>query len=177
MPEKNKVFTFVTIIVLLVLGLVIYLQSNLKNNEPTPVVQLEEGAVFQAELKKLDGTTFTLPDDVKGKVVVVDFWASWCGPCRRSMPHLKELYAKYKSKGFEIVAISLDTDEKKMRDYIKSAELGWIHTYTGKGWQDPTARKYGVNAIPRLMVLSREGKIVSEDAHRNLDQILSQLLD
>ncbi len=136
------------------------------------------GKPFKATLTKLDGTKLTLPDDLKGTVVVVDFWATWCGPCVQEIPHMKEVYAKYKSKGVEFVGISLDQEgqKDKLARFIKDRELGWIHTFSGKGWSDPTAATYGVRGIPSIWVVGKDGAIFSNNARGRLETVLDAAL-
>lgn len=134
------------------------------------------GKPFTATLTKLDGTKLTLPDDLRGKVVVLDFWATWCGPCIQSIPHLKSLYARYKPQGVEIVGISLDQDLRKLNVCIETNQIGWIITYSGKGWEDPTAGRYGISAIPSIWVIGKDGKIVSDDARPTLEETIKKAL-
>jgi thiol-disulfide isomerase/thioredoxin len=133
---------------------------------------------FTATLTRLDGSKLTLPKDLKGEVVVVDFWATWCGPCLAEIPHMKEVYGKYKDKGVEFVGISLDRPNKKahLAEFVEDRGMDWIHTYSGKAWQDPTARKYGIRGIPSIWVLGRDGKIVSTNARGNLAETIEKAL-
>ena len=133
---------------------------------------------FRAKLTKLDGSSMSLPDALLGKVVVIDFWATWCRPCLQSLPHMKQLYTRYKSKGVEIVGISFDRDGKKkmLVDFVKKHQLNWIHTYSGKYWNDPTGRKYGISSIPSIWVIGKDGRIVSNNARGNLESVVNQAL-
>lgn len=133
---------------------------------------------FQAELTRLDGTKLTLPDDLLGKVVVIDFWATWCKPCLQSLPHMKKIYAAYKDKGVEFVGISLDRPGTKagLKAFIKKNGMGWIHTYSGKMWNDPTARKYGISGIPAIWAIGRDGSVVSQNARADLEATIAKAL-
>ena len=133
---------------------------------------------FKAELTKLDASKLSLPKDLLGKVVVVDFWATWCGPCIKSLPHMKQVYAKYKDKGVEIVGISFDRagDKKKLIAFVKKQNLTWIQTYSGKYWNDPTGQKYGIRGIPAIWVIGKDGKIVSNNARSNLEAVIDRAL-
>ena len=137
-----------------------------------------DGKPFEAELTKLDGTKLSLPDDLKGKVLVIDFWATWCGPCIKSLPHVKKFYAKYKDKNVEIIGISFDKAGKleALKEFVKENKMPWIQTYTGKGWSDPTGRKYGISGIPAVWVVGKDGKIFSTNARGNESAIVDQAL-
>ncbi|MCD4699346.1 MAG: TlpA family protein disulfide reductase [Phycisphaerae bacterium] len=121
------------------------------------------GKDFTATLTKLDGTKLTLPDDLRGKVIVVDFWATWCAPCVQTIPQLKSLYAEYKPQGVEIVGISLDEDPQRLKAFVATNQMGWIIAHKSKGFDDP-AKKYGISSIPSIWVIGRDGKVVSDNA-------------
>ena len=97
----------------------------------------------------------------KGNYVLVDFWASWCGPCRAEMPHVKALYEKYHSKGFEIVGVSLDNDKAAWTGAIQRMNLTWPHLSDLKGWQSEAAALYGISSIPATLLIDPQGKIVA----------------
>jgi len=139
---------------------------------------LDVGKPFKASLTRLDGSTLTLPDDLLGKVLVIDFWATWCKPCRDEIPHMKELYARYKPKGVEFVGISLDHGGRKddLAQFVDRHGMSWVHTYSSKGWQDPTARRYAVRGIPSIWVVGPDGKIVSENARGTLAETIEKAL-
>ncbi len=138
--------------------------------------QQKVGKPFTATLTTLDGKKLNLPADLKGKVVVIDFWAVWCGPCVAEIPHMKELYAKYKDRGVEFVGISLDRDKAKLAAFVKQRQMGWVHTFSGKGWDDPTVRAYGVRGIPSIWVVGKDGKVVSDKARGQLARVLDKAL-
>ncbi len=114
--------------------------------------------------------------EFKGKVVLIDFWASWCGPCKKEMPHMKSLYNKYKPKGFEIFAVSLDKTAAAWKGYIEREQLPWIHVSDLKGWSSIGAKLYGVSSIPHLVLIDKEGKIIARNIRgAELDNRLKQI--
>jgi len=107
-------------------------------------------------LELLNGEKFTLSAQ-KGKVVLVDFWATWCGPCRREIPNLKQYYTEFQNKNFEIIGISLDTKKESLDDYIAKEKLPWKITASLQGWKDETAKFYGVKSIPSYWLIDKKG--------------------
>lgn len=99
----------------------------------------------------------------KGKVVLIDFWASWCGPCRAAMPELKATYEKYKNKGLVIVGISLDADREKWEKGTQDDGIEWPQFSNLKGWDEPAARAYGVNSIPHTVLIGKDGIIAARN--------------
>jgi len=99
---------------------------------------------------------------LRGKVVLLDFWASWCGPCRRENPNVKKLYEKYKNKGFEVMGVSLDRKRAGWLSAIEKDELPWIHVSDVKGWQCAPAQLYKVRSIPATFLLDKDGKIIAK---------------
>jgi thiol-disulfide isomerase/thioredoxin len=99
------------------------------------------------------------PEQYKGKVLLLDFWATWCAPCKQEMPHVKEVYGKYKDKGFEIVGISLDKSRGDLDRYLSANNIKWPQYYDGKYWQNEVAVKYGVQSIPATFLIDKKGKI------------------
>jgi peroxiredoxin len=97
--------------------------------------------------------------DLKGKVVLVDFWASWCGPCRKNNPRLVKLYHKYHSKGLEIYGISLDESHDDWQSAVSQDRMEWIQVIDDKGWNASSALTYGVDMIPSSFLLDRDGVI------------------
>lgn len=109
-----------------------------------------------------DSSSFSLRQ-LRGKVTLVDFWASWCGPCRRENPNVVAMYNKYKSKGFDILGVSLDSNGDRWRDAIKQDKLTWNHISDLGGWQSKHAQLYQVSSIPTTLLLDREGKIIARN--------------
>jgi thiol-disulfide isomerase/thioredoxin len=101
--------------------------------------------------------------DLRGKVVLVDFWASWCGPCRRENPNVVRMYRKYNDKGFEILGVSLDKDRNRWLQAIEQDGLEWYHVSDLKGWQNEVAQAYRVSSIPQTVLLDEEGRIIARN--------------
>jgi len=99
----------------------------------------------------------------KGKVVLVDFWATWCGPCVAELPNVLAAYQKYHDKGFEIVGISLDKDKAALDKFTKEKAMTWAQRFDGKGWDSEFIHKYGITSIPATFLLDQEGKIIAAD--------------
>jgi thiol-disulfide isomerase/thioredoxin len=116
---------------------------------------------------------------LKGKVVLIDFWASWCGPCRRANPHVVEVYKKYKNRGFDVFSVSLDREDGKDKwvQAIQQDGLEWdSHVSDLKYWNSAPAAVYGVRAIPKTFLVGRDGKIVAIDPRNNLEEELLKAL-
>ena len=97
------------------------------------------------------------------KVVLVEFWATWCVPCVAELPNIKKAYNKHHSNGFEVIGISLDQDEQKLKSFLKAKEIPWVQYFDGKGWQNKLAAKYGIDSVPATFLLDRQGKIIGQD--------------
>lgn len=101
--------------------------------------------------------------DLRGKVVLVDFWASWCGPCRRENPNVVRMYDKFKEKGFEILGVSLDNNRDRWIQAIEKDGLEWLHVSDLKGWRNEVAQTYSVTSIPHTILLDEKGRIIARN--------------
>ncbi|MGH7967256.1 MAG: TlpA family protein disulfide reductase [Limisphaerales bacterium] len=99
----------------------------------------------------------------KGKVVLIDFWATWCGPCVHELPNVIKAYEKHHEKGFEIIGVSLDKDKEKLTSFTEEKKMAWQQYFDGKGWGNKLAEKYGIQSIPATFLLDGNGKIIGRD--------------
>ncbi|MCC2546219.1 AhpC/TSA family protein [Hymenobacter sp. BT175] len=109
-----------------------------------------------------DGKSIAL-SSLRGKYVLVDFWASWCGPCRRESPNVVKLYNRFKGKGFEIYSVSFDQDRGKWLKAIADDQLAWTHVSDLKGWESAAGQTYGVKSIPMTVLLDPQGRIIAKN--------------
>lgn len=139
-----------------------HIKGNVEKMKATAVGQ----KFTDFEMKDTEGKAVKLSDYVgKGKVVLVDFWASWCPPCRREMPNLVEAYAKYKDKGFEIVGVSLDRDAASWKKGIEELKITWPQMSDLKFWKCEGAQLYAVSSIPHTVLIDGEGTIIARGLH------------
>lgn len=115
---------------------------------------------------------------LRGQYVLIDFWASWCGPCRVENPNVVKMFNRYKDKGFTIYGVSLDKDKKAWVNAIEKDKLTWVHGSDLKYWQNEVAQSYGVTGIPATFLLDKEGKIIAKNLRgKALEDKLAELLD
>lgn len=139
------------------------IENNHKSQATTSTESAEVGKLapdFSA--KTPQGAVISLKQSL-GKVTIIDFWASWCGPCRKEMPNVVALYNELHSKGLNIVGVSLDKDLAKWNEAIAKDKITWTQISNLKEWSDPIAKQYGVQQIPTTFVLDASGKIVAKD--------------
>jgi thiol-disulfide isomerase/thioredoxin len=145
----------------------------------------------KAAAKKVEGTLApsfdyenhkggkTKLEDLRGKYVYIDVWATWCGPCRAEIPHLKKVEEKYHGKNIEFVSISVDVDKdhEKWQKFVTDKQLGGIQLFADKNWTSDFIKAFGINSIPRFLLIDPNGKVVKADAPRPSSVSLVELLD
>jgi thiol-disulfide isomerase/thioredoxin len=133
-------------------------------------------APLDLKFKAVDGTDVDVAK-LRGKVVLVDFWATWCGPCRMEMPNVVATYNQLHKAGFEIVGISLDQSKEKLLGYTQQAGMTWPEYFDGKGWGNDISSRYGINSIPAAWLVDKKGLVRTTQARgANLAEQVKALL-
>jgi thiol-disulfide isomerase/thioredoxin len=130
------------------------------NVKPAPNENtIAEGHAFPGlEFASLGGDQVNLTS-LTGKVVLIDFWATWCGPCDRAMPDLVKTYREYHDQGFEIIGISLDKNQSQLEKYMQEMGVTWQQHYDGLGWSSKLAKRFGVEGIPHIVIIDKNGAV------------------
>lgn len=156
---------------ILLAGLVIAIACTEVHAQPKIGEQAPDIAIADAQ-----GKTVKL-SSLKGKVVLIDFWASWCVYCREFMPVLRTVYGIYKVKGFEVYGISLDKKKPDWKKAIAEDKTTWIHVNEPGGWETPTAKAWHIEQLPSSFLLDKQGKIIAIDPNeKQLQGALQKLL-
>ena len=130
----------------------------------------------EISLPSPDGKEIAL-SSLKGKLVLIDFWASWCGPCRKEMPNVVKIYSKFKNKGFEIYGVSLDQDKEKWMEAITKDGINWPQVSDLKYWDNVAAKIYNVQGIPYTVLIDKDGKIIAKNLRgQELEKKIAEVL-
>ncbi len=136
-----------------------------------------EGQPWKLKFTAKDGREVD-SEKLRGKVVLMDFWATWCGPCIRRIPEIKAAYEKFHAQGFEIVGINLDNSAEQLDAFLAKEKLPWPHQFEGKGWDSSSVRAFHVTAIPSMWLIDRKGIIrdvrVTEDLAAGVEKLLAE---
>lgn len=152
--------------------------------------QVKEGLGYLYELKSLNigqrapsfqaetvqGQSISVPQD--NKITLLEFWATWCGPCMGEIPHLKSIQSKYSADDLQIIGISLDTNPKKVEQFIRSKKMSWPQIIQPKEWDGEITKKYNVLGIPATYIISKNGKIIAKDLRgEELEKEIANLMN
>ena len=140
-----------------------------------PPVNDLSGKTIDLQFTAADGSTVNLAN-LRGKVVLIDFWATWCGPCMREVPEVVAAYKKYHDKGFEVIGISLDQSKDKMLAVTQEKEMTWPQYFDGKGWQNAISSRFNIRAIPTMWLIDKTGILAIPNARGNLETEIPKLL-
>jgi thiol-disulfide isomerase/thioredoxin len=124
------------------------------------------GKPFELKFTAVDGREVDL-EKMKGKMVLIDLWATWCGPCVAALPKVKETYDKLQKLDFEIVGISFDSDKEALEKFVHAKEIPWPQYFDGKGWENKLGKEYGVSSIPSMWLVDRKG--ILRDLHAEIN--------
>jgi thiol-disulfide isomerase/thioredoxin len=136
------------------------------------------GKPFELEFTDATRGTRVSTKDMRGKVVVVNYWATWCGPCKSELPRLKALYREFRPMGVEFIGVSLDYSQRlggspeKFKEFVKENEISWPQYYQGDGWESEFSTSWGITSIPRAFVIDQAGKVYSTQADSDLETII-----
>jgi thiol-disulfide isomerase/thioredoxin len=138
---------------------------------------------MDADFSKPLDLTFTSVDgqqvslaSLRGKVVLIDFWATWCPPCREEVPNVVAAYQKYHDQGFEIIGISLDQDKSALTAFTQQNGMTWPQYFDGQGWQNQISSRFGINEIPTMWLIGKDGILVTKNGRDDLAGQVGKLL-
>ena len=133
------------------------------------------GKPLDMKFTAVDGREVNL-SQMKGKVILIDFWATWCGPCVREIPSVKKTYDELHKQGFEIIGISMDSDKIKLESFLAKNDMPWPQFFDGKGWKTSLAQEHGISSIPAMWLVDKKGNLVDQNARSGLEEKVKKYL-
>ena len=134
---------------------------------PVACADVDQSKPLDLKYTAVDGTKVDLAN-MRGKVVLVDFWATWCPPCRGEVPNVVAAYKKYHDQGFEVVGVSLDQDKDALLAFTKENGMVWPQYFDGKGWDNEISKGFGIDSIPAMWLVGKDGKVITTNAREDL---------
>jgi thiol-disulfide isomerase/thioredoxin len=133
------------------------------------------GKPLDIQFTAVDGRKVSLAE-LKGKVVLIDFWATWCGPCVAELPNVIKAHESLNAKGFEIIGISFDNNKEALTKFVEQKKMPWPQYFDGKGWGNKYGQEYGINGIPAMWLVNKQGALADMDARDGLEEKVKKLL-
>ncbi len=142
------------------------------------MADVQVGDTPEYSFTDLEGNTFT-NESFHGNVLVMDFWATWCGPCVAAMPHMLDTYEEYSPQGLQIVGISMDDGNSRntVEQFVADRGIPWTNGFSGAGWQDPMGQQFGVNGIPAIYIFSPTGEVLWTGHPMQMDDALEDIME
>lgn len=155
-------------------------QKAPENNAPEQAQTAEtpQNIIPDFRMSDMDGNEVSaLEEAAKHRITIIDFWASWCGPCLRDMPGLTETYKNYKDKGLGIIGVSLDTDAARWKETVKRLGMTWVQVSDLQGWDNEAARMFGIQSIPFTIIIDSKGNLIDAGLRgEELEMKIAELL-